>query len=100
MVAALTRHHGREGRSVSNATPARLDEIARLASNPGKGVTISRSTVSRFFRKHFPDHGYEEYVIACRDGTIGLRLSVWEGELPGSLHAALRPSDTEPGDPE
>ena len=76
---ALVLHHkwNQDG-SIGNDTPATQPELVKLAS--GKLVKVSKATVSRFFTKKFGEDGHKGYVAACENRTIGLKLSLWQGE--------------------
>jgi hypothetical protein len=79
VIAALTKHHDLEGRSVGNYEPAKTRTLAKLASS--KRVSVSVATVSRFFKQKFPDRGYKGYENACRNEKIGKLLAYWNGDL-------------------
>jgi hypothetical protein len=89
-------HRYQSGGSVENYEPAKTEHLAKLASD--KGTTVSKATVSRFFRRHFPHHdrGYDGYVAACnRDAAtgIGTLLALWQREIPEGL-AELLPHES------
>jgi hypothetical protein len=81
VLAALVKHHGYQlNGSVEDYTPAKTAILAQLAS--GENVTVSPSTVSRFFKQKFPGRGYQGYYLACVNGQIAPRLALWQGEIP------------------
>jgi hypothetical protein len=85
VIGALARHHRYESVGiVATYTPAKPQDLAEQAS--GKEVRVSAATVSRFFKRRFPQHerGYDGYVAACnRDARvhIGMLLAFWQGEV-------------------
>jgi hypothetical protein len=97
VISALVKHHRYQpGGSVGNYTPAKTERLAELAS--GKDIKVSVATVSRFFKRRFPQHdrGYDGYVAACnRDArcSIGMLLALWQGEVPEHL-AGLLPHES------
>jgi hypothetical protein len=97
VLSALAKHHRYQpGGGVQNYEPAKIEELAKLASD--RAVTISTATVSRFFKRKFPHHdrGYDGYVAACsRDArtTIDLLLALWQGEAAEHL-AELLPKES------
>jgi hypothetical protein len=95
VISALDIHHKRQGLSVGDDTPAKVRALARLASD--KHVQVSVGTVSRFFKKKFPDRGYKGYETACIHGRIGALLARWQGE-DAERHADLLPHDSGRGE--
>ena len=98
VIGGLVKHHGYQpGGSVSNWDPAKTEDLAKLGSDVRKKVKFSTATVSRFFKKKFPQDGYKGYVAACsRDARndIGTLLALWQGELP-ARHAELQDEEQE-----
>jgi hypothetical protein len=96
VIGALVHHHGYQpGGSIENYEPAKVQQLADLAS--GEQVEVSVATVSRFFKRKFPNHdrGYDGYVAACnRDARlgIGMFLALWQNDVSERL-AALLPYD-------
>lgn len=68
-----------------------MEQLARLASS--EHVKVSVATVSRFFKRRFPDRGYKGYVSACLRGEIGLKIALWQGELSEEHLADLLPEE-------
>jgi hypothetical protein len=88
VIGALVKHHRYQpGGSVENYTHATTKQLAKLAS--GKYVKVSVATVSRFFKKKFPDQGYKGYVSDCTRELIGAKLALWQGEVAERLTELL-----------
>jgi hypothetical protein len=77
VVAALTSHHGYENGAVTQFAPA---TNRGLATQFG----LSPNALSRFLASRFPHEQkpHKKYVAACRNGTIGLWLMLWNRESP------------------
>jgi len=76
VIAALTEHHKyEEDSSIGNHDPATTGRLAELAG-------VSKSTVSVVLGELFGDsgNGYRRYQVACRNETLGQRITVWRGE--------------------
>jgi hypothetical protein len=97
VIGALVKHHHYQpGGSIENYAPAKTERLAELAS--GEYVKVSVATVSRFFKRQFPDHdrGYDGYVAACnRDARVnlGMLLALWQGDVSERL-ASLLPRES------
>jgi hypothetical protein len=85
--ALVTYHKWQPGDSIGNDTPAKTEQLAKLASS--KRAKVSKATVSRFFAKKFPNLGYKGYEIACLRGEIGMKLTTWQGDIPDALRDLL-----------
>ena len=88
VVAALSKWHGYEGGSVTNPEPATNRGLA-------DGYGLSPNALSRFLKDRFPEekNPHKKYDAACRNGTIGTLLALWNREPP-SRHADLLPHES------
>ncbi len=79
IVAAITEHHGFDGRTCSKLEPIGVNELARQRK-------ISRSTVSAFFRKQYK--GHQQYRTFCHDPSrLVASLQLLRREMPPSILA-------------
>ncbi len=93
VLAAIVRHHRwQQDGSTGEENAATVAQLASLASN--RRTTVSTATVSRFLRKKFPGRGHQGYRESCLRGDIGLRLSLWQGEIPQHRFSRLLPHES------
>ena len=88
VIAALTLHHGYEGGGVTNPEPATNRGLA-------KRFDLAANSLSRFLRDQFPKVKSPDakYKAACRNGTIGGLLVMWNRESVPRF-AELLPHET------
>jgi hypothetical protein len=79
ILAALCTYHGYHDGGADNMEPIGGNELARQAG-------VSKGAVTGFwkrrFRKGAEDGSIKDYRIACRNGTLTLKLAFWRGEIP------------------
>ncbi len=82
VIAALAKHHDYgSGGNVGNPEPAGVNQLA-------KDYGLTTAAISRFFGKQSTT-GHKGYKVACHDGSIGLKLALWQNE-PHDRLAKLR----------
>jgi hypothetical protein len=80
IIGMLTEHHKYKAAGALNYEPMLVTEIATRAGDAKSGTPLSRSGISRFFKKFF--NGHDGYVRCCRNKSIGTRLQQLNRELP------------------